>query len=86
MKDHLNELVHRFSDPLRARNTVREYLQARILEAFQARGAMVPLAPEQRLGCPGQVQGAVLEQVSNGAGFGLGGPDIKWGSLLLPLL
>ena len=44
MKDHLNELVQRGSDPLRARNTVREYLQARILEAFQARGAMVPLA------------------------------------------
>jgi predicted nucleotidyltransferase component of viral defense system len=44
VKDHLRELVRQTSDALRARNSVREYLQARILAAFQSRGAMIPLA------------------------------------------
>jgi len=44
VKDYLSELVRQASDPLRARNSVREYLQARILAAFQSRGAMIPLA------------------------------------------
>ena len=44
MKDYLSELVRQASDALRARNSLREYLQARILAAFQSRGAMIPLA------------------------------------------
>jgi hypothetical protein len=44
VKDYLSELVRQASDALRARNSVREYLQARILAAFQSRGAMIPLA------------------------------------------
>jgi predicted nucleotidyltransferase component of viral defense system len=44
VKDYLSELVRQASDALRARNSVREYLQARILTAFQSRGAMIPLA------------------------------------------
>ncbi len=44
MKDYLSELVRQTSDALRARNSVREYLQARILAALQSRGAMIPLA------------------------------------------
>lgn len=44
MKDHLAELVRSSASPLHARNAVREYLQARILEALQRAGAMIPLA------------------------------------------
>jgi hypothetical protein len=44
MKDYLAELVRGSPSPLQARNTVREYLQARILEALQRAGAMIPLA------------------------------------------
>ncbi len=44
MKDYLAELVRRSPSPLQMRNTVREYLQARILEALQRAGAMIPLA------------------------------------------
>ena len=43
MRDHLRSLV-RGMDPLAGRNVVREYLQARILEALQRAGAMSPLA------------------------------------------
>ena len=43
MKDHLEALIHR-QDPLRARNVVREYLQARVLRAMQGAGAMIALA------------------------------------------
>ena len=43
MKDHLRTLVHG-RDALAARNSVREYLQARILQGLQRAGAMSPLA------------------------------------------
>ena len=43
MKDHLFQLVQA-ADPLQGRNILREYLQARILDALQRIGAMVPLA------------------------------------------
>ena len=43
MKDHLETLIRRH-DPLRARNVVREYLQARVLRAMQGAGAMTALA------------------------------------------
>ena len=43
MKDHLRALV-RGCEPLRGRNVVREYLQARILGALQRAGAMTSLA------------------------------------------
>ena len=43
MKDHLEALI-RGHDPLRARNVVREYLQARALRAMQGAGAMGMLA------------------------------------------
>ena len=43
MKDHLFQLVQA-ADPLQGRNILREYLQARILDALQRAGAMVPLA------------------------------------------
>ncbi len=43
MKDHLKALI-RGHDPLRARNVVREYLQARALRAMQGAGAMNALA------------------------------------------
>ncbi|WP_420463792.1 nucleotidyl transferase AbiEii/AbiGii toxin family protein [Candidatus Palauibacter sp.] len=43
MKDHLRQLV-RGLDPQAARNVMREYLQARILEGLQRAGAMSPLA------------------------------------------
>lgn len=43
MKDHLEALI-RGHDPLRARNVVREYLQARALRAMQNAGAMTSLA------------------------------------------
>ncbi len=44
MKAYLAELVRAAPTPLLARNVAREYLQARILEAMQRAGAMVPLA------------------------------------------
>ena len=37
MKDHLFQLVQA-ADPLQGRNILREYLQARILDASTARG------------------------------------------------
>ena len=43
MKDHLRQLVGGV-EPLRGRNVAREYLQARILGAFQRAGAMTSLA------------------------------------------
>ena len=43
MRDHLRSLV-RDVDPLRGRNILREYLQARILEGLQRAGAFVTLA------------------------------------------
>jgi len=43
MKEYLAELV-RGAPPNQARNIAREYLQARILEALQRAGAMMPLA------------------------------------------
>lgn len=44
MKAHLLELVRASLTPAHARNVTREYLQARILGALQAAGAMIPLA------------------------------------------
>jgi predicted nucleotidyltransferase component of viral defense system len=44
MKDFLIDLTRNNPDPIRARNLVREYLQARILESLQQSGAMIPLA------------------------------------------
>lgn len=43
MKDHLQALV-RDRSPVQGRNLVREYLQARILQAMQPAGAMASLA------------------------------------------
>lgn len=43
MKEHLSALVQA-AQPSQARNLAREYLQARILAALQAAGAMIPLA------------------------------------------
>lgn len=44
MKEFLLEIIGSNPDPIRKRNLVREYLQARILEVLQRSGAMVPLA------------------------------------------
>lgn len=44
MKEYLADLTRAAPTSLQARNIVREYLQARILEAMQRAGAMVPLA------------------------------------------
>ncbi|MBL7202422.1 MAG: nucleotidyl transferase AbiEii/AbiGii toxin family protein [Anaerolineae bacterium] len=44
MKEYLAELVRNSPSPTQARNLVREYIQARILECLQRAGAMVPLA------------------------------------------
>jgi len=44
MKAYLAALVQQANTPLQARNLVREYLQARILESLQKSGAMIPLA------------------------------------------
>lgn len=44
MKDDLVELVRAAASPVHARNVAREYMQARILNALQRGGAMVPLA------------------------------------------
>lgn len=43
MKDHLRQLVQGL-DPVRGRNVLREYLQARILEALQREGAFAHIA------------------------------------------
>ena len=44
MKTYLLNLLQDSPDPIRSRNLAREYLQARILEALQRSGAMIPLA------------------------------------------
>ncbi len=44
MKEYLRDLVRSASTPANARNIVREYLQARLLEMLQGEGAMIPLA------------------------------------------
>lgn len=44
MKDYLASALRTSASPLHGRNLVREYLQARILGAFQRAGAFVPLA------------------------------------------
>ena len=44
MREYLTGLVRETDNAIRARNVVREYLQARILGALQQSGAMVPLA------------------------------------------
>ena len=44
MKDYLIDLVRQAPSPIQARNTTREYLQARILGVLQHAGAMIPLA------------------------------------------
>lgn len=44
MKDFLARLIEESASPLKARNVMREYLQARTLACLQREGAMVPLA------------------------------------------
>jgi hypothetical protein len=44
MKEVLARLIEESPSPLKARNVMREYLQARILACLQREGAMVPLA------------------------------------------
>lgn len=44
MKDYLASLVKGSKSPLKGRNMMREYLQARILACLQRAGAMIPLA------------------------------------------
>ncbi len=44
MKEILAGLIKESETPLKARNVMREYLQARILACLQREGAMVPLA------------------------------------------
>lgn len=44
MKEYLGQMIHNQSNPLLAKNMIREYLQARILESLQHSGAMIPLA------------------------------------------
>lgn len=44
MKAYLQDIMHASASPNQARNTVREYLQARILSVLQKCGAMIPLA------------------------------------------
>ena len=44
MKEYLHDIVSASASPIKARNTVREYLQARILGVLQQCGAMSPLA------------------------------------------
>lgn len=44
MKHSLEMLVHAAPTPTDGRNVIREYLQARILEAMQRSGAFIPLA------------------------------------------
>jgi hypothetical protein len=44
MKDVLARLIEESASPLRARNVMREYLQASVLACLQREGAMIPLA------------------------------------------
>ena len=44
MKEILLQTIQPITNPLQARNTAREFLQARILVELQRRGAMIPLA------------------------------------------
>lgn len=44
MKDVLADMVSKAPTPVDGRNIAREYLQARLLEALQRAGAMIPLA------------------------------------------
>src|SRR4030042_732458 len=44
MKAYIEQLLRDVPNPITGRNMVREYLQARILEAMQRAGAMIPLA------------------------------------------
>lgn len=44
MKDYLAEIARSAPSPLKARNELREYLQARMLGVLQRQGAMIPLA------------------------------------------
>ena len=44
MKEFLRDIIQGSSNPVHSRNLAREYLQARILEALQRAGAMIPLA------------------------------------------
>ncbi len=44
MKDYLVELIRPIPSPWQARNVVREYLQARILQVLQREGAVLALA------------------------------------------
>lgn len=44
MKEYLATLVRNSRNPTQARNTAREYLQARILVILQRAGAMIPFA------------------------------------------
>ncbi len=44
MKELLARLIRESESPLKARNVMREYLQARVLACLQREGAMVPLA------------------------------------------
>jgi hypothetical protein len=44
VREHLAALVHDAPSPIQGRNVAREYLQARILQALQRAGAMMPLA------------------------------------------
>jgi predicted nucleotidyltransferase component of viral defense system len=44
VKGYLVELVRGAPTPVHARNLVREYIQARILNSLQRAGAMIPLA------------------------------------------
>ena len=44
MKGVLSRLIEESPSPLKARNVMREYLQARVLACLQREGAMIPLA------------------------------------------
>ncbi len=44
MKEYLLQIAKQQQNPLRAKNLMREYLQARVLVALQRAGAMIPLA------------------------------------------
>ncbi len=44
MKEYLLQIAKQQQNPLRAKNLMREYLQARMLGALQRAGAMIPLA------------------------------------------
>ncbi len=44
MKEYLLQIAKQQQNPLRAKNLMREYLQARMLESLQRAGAMIPLA------------------------------------------